>query len=248
MKHIRLVSLLLALVLIVGLFAACGKDGAPSGSASQPESDISMPESDTSAPGDLSQPETETPETPAETPEEKPVAPEAKPEQKPEQAPAPGDDTPMEVTPGQKPDAPAPEQTPEVPTPAGVDLNAFYQSIFPDPDNAPAMLPMDKDALDGFYPGLTSIATKQTAAYMPQMTAVPCEIVIVECANAADVDAVKAIFQARISAQVDNHFNYPMVIEAWEMEAKVVSNGNFVALFVVSGMTDQVVSNFNALF
>ena len=171
MKHIRLVSLLLALVLIVGLFAACGKDGAPSSSASQPETDISMPEADVSAPGDLSQPETETPETPAETPEEKPVAPEAKPEQKPEQAPAPGDDTPTEVTPEQKPDAPAPEQTPEVPTPAGVDLNAFYQSIFPDPDNAPAMQSMDKDLLDVFYPGLTALTLKQKVAYMPMMTA-----------------------------------------------------------------------------
>lgn len=158
------------------------------------------------------------------------------------------------------PEAPAPEQTPEVEpeqkpaepeapaAPAKVDLAAFYNTIFTDPDNSPAMLPMDSDALDAFYAGLNAISLKQKVAYMPMMTAVPCEIVMVECANAADVEAVKTIFKARISAQVDNHFNYPMVIEAWEREAKVVSNGNYVALLVISGMTDEVVSNFNALF
>ena len=243
MKHIRILSLSLALVM---LLAACGKDnadGSQSSSASQPDVSVSMPEADVSAPGDVSAPE--------ELPEEKPEvpAPEVKPEQKPEK-PAP------EAKPEQKPETPAPEtkpeeqpeEQPEAPAPAGVDLAAFFETIFTDPENTPALMPMDADALDAFYPGLTALSLNQTVAYMPMMTAVPCEIVMVECANAADVETVKTLFQARITAQVDNHFNYPMVIEAWETEAQVVSNGNFVALFVVSGMTDQVVSNFNALF
>ena len=254
MKHIRILSLSLALVLMASLFAACGKSGSESGSASQPDVSVSMPEADVSAPGDVSQPEAETP-----APEEKPVAPEAKPEQKPEnkpeenpQAPAPGNDTPIEVKPEQKPEVPAPEvkpeENPEEPAPAGVDLEAFYQTIFTDPENSPALVPMDAGALDAFLPGLTAISTKQLVAYMPMMTAVPCEIVMVECASAADVETVKTIFNTRITAQVDNQFNYPMVIEAWETEARVVSNGNFVALLVISGMTDQVVASFNALF
>ena len=239
MKHIRILSLSLALVM---LLAACGKDnadGSQSSSASQPDVSVSMPEADVSAPGDVSAPE--------ELPEEKPEvpAPEVKPEQKPEK-PAP------EAKPEQKPETPAPEakpeEQPEAPAPAGVDLAAFFETIFTDPENTPALMPMESDALDAFYPGLTALSLNQTVAYMPMMTAVPCEIVMVECANAADVEAVKTIFNARITAQVDNHFNYPMVIEAWETEAQVVSNGNFVALFVVSGMTEQVVSNFNALF
>ena len=161
------------------------------------------------------------------------------------------EDQPEAPAPEEKPETPAPEEKPEAPAPeapAGVDLAAFYATIFPDPADAPAMMPMEDEALNAFYAGLTAIDRKQTVAYMPMMTAVPCEIVMVECANAADVDAVKAIFKARITAQVDNHFNYPMVIEAWEREARVVSNGNFVALLVVSGMTDQVVASFNALF
>ncbi len=243
MKHIRILSLSLALVM---LLAACGKNNSDdqSGSASQPDASVSMPEADVSVPGDVSQPEAETP-APEEKPEVKPEKPEAKPEQKPE-APAP------EVKPEQKPETPAPEvkpeEKPEVSAPAGVDLEAFYQTIFTDPDNAPMMEAFPAEGLDAFYPGLTGIQTNQRVAYMASISAVPCEIVMVECANAADVAAVKAILQTRIDAQVNNQYNYPMVIEAWEKEAKVVTNGNFVALFVISGMTDQVVSNFNALF
>ena len=127
-----------------------------------------------------------------------------------------------------------------------VNLEEFYQTIFTDPDNTPAMMPLEAEMLESFYPGLAEVELKQTVAYMPMITAVACEIVMVECANASDVDAVKTIFQGRVDSQVENHFNYPMVIEAWENEAQVVANGNYVALFVVSGMTDEVVTNFNA--
>ncbi len=129
---------------------------------------------------------------------------------------------------------------------ANVNLEEFYQTIFTDPENTPAMGAMEGEMLDAFYPGLNEVELKQTVAYMPMITAVACEIVMVECANTADVDTVKGIFQARIDAQVSDHFNYPAVIEAWQTEAQVVSNGNYVALFVISGMTDQVVENFNA--
>lgn len=249
MKHIRILALSLAVVLMLGLFAACGKSNSDnqSSSASQPDASVSLPEADVSAP-DASQPEEEAP-APEMKPEEKPQtpAPEVKPEEKP-QTPAP------EVKPEEKPEEPAPEVKPEEQpeetpaAPAKVDLAAFYSTIFTDPENSPALVPMENDVLDAFYAGLNALSLSQKVAYMPMMTAVPCEIVMVECANAADVETVKGIFNARITAQVDNHFNYPMVIEAWENEAKVVSNGNFVALFVISGMTDQVINSFNALF
>ena len=253
MKHIRIVALSLALVLMLGLFAACGKNpsDSESGSTSQPDASISLPEEDLSTPDastpDASQPEEETP-APQVKPEVKPEdKPQTKPQQKPEEqpeapAPTPGEDeTIMLPVPEAKP-----EEKPETSTKA--DLAAFYGTIFTDPENSPAMVPMENDALDAFYAGLNALSLTQKVAYMPMMTAVPCEIVMVECANAADVETVKSIFKARIDAQVNNHFNYPMVIEAWEKEAKVVSNGNFVALFVISGMTDQVVASFNALF
>ena len=277
MKHIRIFAPILALVLILGLFAACGKttSGSESGSASQPDASISLPEADVSTP-DSSQPEEETPapevnpETPAPEakPEEKPAepAPEVKPEEKPAKPapeakpeetpvePAPEEtpaEDPVEPAPEEKPAEPAPEVKPEEEPPAApakVDLAAFYSTIFTDPANSPSLVPMDDGMLDAFYPGLTALTLNQKVAYMPMMTAVPCEIVMVECANAADVETAKGIFKARIDAQVNDQYNYPMVIAAWETEAKVVSNGNFVALLVISGMTDQVVSSFNALF
>ena len=129
---------------------------------------------------------------------------------------------------------------------ANVNLEEFYQTIFTDPENTPAMGPMEDEMLDAFYPGLNQVELKQKVAYMPMITAVACEIVMVECANAADVETVKGIFEARIAAQVGDHFNYPAVIEAWEKEAQVVVNGNYVALILVNGMSDQVVANFNA--
>ena len=129
---------------------------------------------------------------------------------------------------------------------ADVNLEEFYQTIFTNPENTPAMGPIEGEMLDAFYPGLAEVELKQLVAYMPMITAVACEIVMVECANTADVDTVKSIFQTRIDDQVGNHFNYPAVIEVWEKEAQVVANGNYVALFVVSGMADQVVENFNA--
>lgn len=230
MKHIRIIALSLSLVLMLGLFAACGRGNSESSSGSQSSAGTSQSHADASSSAtvtpDASQPEDESP------------APEAKPEETPQQKPeAP------EVKPEEKPETPAPEQAP-----AAVDLTAFYETIFTDPENTPALVPMENDTLDAFYPGLSALSLTQKVAYMPMMTAVPCEIVMVECADAADAQTVKGIFKARIDAQVSNHLNYPMVIEAWEKEAKIVSNGNFVALFVISGMTEQVVSNFNALF
>ena len=127
-----------------------------------------------------------------------------------------------------------------------VNLEAFYQTIFTDPENTPAMMAMDAEMLEAFYPGLTALNLKQTVAYMPMISAVACEIAMVECENAADVETVKAIFEARIDAQVNDHFNYPAVIEAWEKEAQVVVNGNYVAMFVINGMTEDAVASFNA--
>ena len=272
MKHVRFLALSLAAVLMLGLFAACGKNssGSESGSASQSDAGLFMPETGL--------PSVSLPEVPFEDPapevkpEEKPAepAPEAKPEEKPaepapevkpeEEVPAepapevkPEEEVPAEPAPEVKPEEeapadPAPEEKPEEPAPSKVDLAAFYSTIFTDPANSPSLVPMDDGMLDAFYPGLTALTLNQKVAYMPMMTAVPCEIVMVECANAADAETVKGIFKARIETQVNDQFNYPMVIAAWETEAKVVSNGSFVALFVISGMTDQVVSSFNALF
>ncbi|MBO5339488.1 MAG: Ig-like domain-containing protein [Oscillospiraceae bacterium] len=325
MKHIRILSLGMALVMSCSLLTACGPKNNASSSAGSSQPDVSISKPDASAPdqskpgqGDVSTPVQPQPEVPAEqsislnktdftlksagasyklkasftgtepaqvvwTSSDEAVA--TVDENGVVTAVAAGTATitacagqltascvvrctikedkpvsggadvsvPDQSQPEQTPDLPAPDQSkpdespaPEIPS--AIDLNAFYQSIFDDPSNYTMLIPMDDNALDAFYPGLTTCQLNQRVAIMPKTSAVPCEIVMVECANSYDVENVKTIFRARIKAQVEDHFNYPPVIEAWQTQAKVVSNGNFVALFVVDGMTDDVAARFNALF
>ena len=330
MKHIRILSLGMALVMSCSLLTACGPKEIPSSSAGSSQPDVSISKPDVSTPDqsnpvqdDVSTPVQPQPQVPAEQSmtlnkadftlktagssyklkatftgtqpsgvewsssdeavatvdengvvtavasgtatitarageltascivrctikEDKPVSGDA-------DVSAPDQSQPEQPQPEQTPDLPAPDQSepeesPAPEAPSAIDLNAFYQTIFDDPANYTMLISMDDNALDAFYPGLTTCQLNQRVAIMPKTSAVPCEIVMVECANSYDVENVKTIFRARIKAQVEDHFNYPPVIEAWQTQAKVVSNGNFVALFVVDGMTDDVAARFNALF
>ena len=170
--------------------------------------------------------------------EQKPEqAPEQKPEQKPEQAP--------EQKPVQKPE----ESKPATPS---VDLSAFYNKIMNSisEENRPFMVEYDSEMANAWYPGLGDVELKQRVMHQAGMTAVPVELVFVECANSADVTAVKNIFQTRVDNMVNDHFNYPFVVETWTNEAKVLAKGNYVALIVMpadSGMMDAAAA-FNALF
>ena len=132
-----------------------------------------------------------------------------------------------------------------------IDLSAFYtemyDSIFPDPDNAPALSEITGDYLEQTYPGLSEVETKQCLAYAPMITAVAYEIALVEVADSSDVDTVKGIFQDRIDAQVASGAWYPSAIEAWQNNSRVVSNGSYV-MMVVHEDCDAIVNEFNALF
>ena len=156
------------------------------------------------------------------------------------------------------PEMPEVETAPEAPaapeaTPVGsVDLTAYYENVASTITDWPTMMMGEGEMLDAFYPGLTSIATKQCAVYMPMMSAVACEIALVEVENAADVQAVKDIFQARISYQVGDENNpggawYPASIEGWKNNSRIVANGNCVMMIAFSEC-DTFVSEFNALF
>ena len=179
-------------------------------------------------------PETETspaPEAPAE-----PSTPAVKPEPAPEVKPSP-----------------APEAAPL----DGLGLAAFYDNLYArlyplDADGNPtgpfvedfAQVP---EMLEGFYPGLTAIATKQMHVYMPAMSGVPYELVLIEVENAADVDAVKTILQTRIDTEKSNQYAYPAVTENWELNSRIVTNGNYIMMAVTSDC-DACVDAFNALF
>ena len=137
-----------------------------------------------------------------------------------------------------------------------VDLQAFYESLLvTDPESADYFnpdTPVEGEALAAAYPGLEDIAAKQLVIYQPMMSAVACEIALVEVENSADVQKVKDIFQARIDAQVGTDDEpggawYPETIEGWKNNSRIVSNGNYVML-IVWEQADQFVDEFNALF
>lgn len=168
--------------------------------------------------------------TPAQKPEQ---VPQQKPEEKPQQAPA------------QKPE----ENKPATPS---VDLAAFYNKVITSvsEDDRPFMVEYDTEMANAWYPGLSDVELKQRVMYQAGMSAVPVELIFVECADPADVSTVKNIFQTRVDNMVNDHFNYPFVVETWTNEAKVLANGSYVALIVMpadSGMMDAA-SAFNALF
>jgi len=129
-----------------------------------------------------------------------------------------------------------------------VDLNAFYEDIAAEAgENWPMMMQADAEMLDGFFPGLSEIATKECYAYLPGMSAVAVEVVLVEVENAADVETVKGILQTRIDNQVAGGAWYPETIESWENNARIAVNGNCVML-VVHEDSEDIVESFNELF
>ena len=241
----KLIALLLAMAMMLSL-AACGKkeeapvEDAPEVEAETPEAEV--PETEVADPdvGVPAEP-TEEPNVPAEMPEVAPEMPEVQPE------------------PEQKPEAPAvPEEKPEQSAPAAsVDLGAFYNEIYaklyPQDAEGNATGPFVSDMaemqemVDAFYPGLSALSTKQLHIFMPAMSGVPYELVLVEAANAGDVEAVKAALQSRIDTEMANHMNYPAVQENWANNSRIVSNGAYV-LMAVAADCDAYVEAFNALF
>ena len=182
-------------------------------------------------------PAQETPEKPAQEPQ-KPAADNGAASQ-PTQPPA-------EETSGSAPETPAEG------TSSQVDLTAFAASGTSDQETWPGMMPMEGEALDSFYAGLSAIATKQCLVQMAMISASGDEIALVEVENSGDVQAVKDIFQARIDYQVGDGTApggawYPAPTEMWKNESRIVSNGNFVMLVAHTG-ADSVVEQFNALF
>ena len=90
------------------------------------------------------------------------------------------------------------------------------------------------DLIANFYPGLEQIDLNQQVFYMPPIVTHPCEIVMVEVANAADVQTVVDIFQARIDMGADNG-SYPESAAGWQLYAQVQHSGNFVCMIVLPG-------------
>ena len=99
-------------------------------------------------------------------------------------------------------------------------------------DEYPMLLVEDTAELESLYPGLTAVETKQLVAYQPPVSGFGCELVMVEVANAADAETVRAIFQQRVDS-IANDAAYPENAPAWKNNSAVTVNGNYVVLGVL---------------
>ena len=148
-----------------------------------------------------------------------------------------------------KQEAAAPEQPAAPAQTASVDLNDFVMALATKHgENFAANANVVEFGMhNDMYPGIGDINTKQLVIYQPMMGAVVCEIALAEVADAADVAAVKAIFQARIDAQVAGGAWYPESIRGWQENSRIVTNGNYV-MMIAWQFCEDAVADFNALF
>ncbi len=143
-------------------------------------------------------------------------------------------------------------ETPDEEQPAGgVDLSAFYSDMTSQYTFG-SLTEFTGDVLENYYPGMGAVDTKQCLVMGTLMTMNNGEFGLVEVSDSADVDTVKAIFQARIDYMVGDGNSpggawYPGPTEQWKNNSRVVSNGNFV-MMVVHENCDAIVDAFNALF
>ena len=137
--------------------------------------------------------------------------------------------------------------------PGSMGLQAFYQSVCDKYQNFNATLAVEGEYLTNYYPGLDKISLNQQAIYTTMMSAVVCEIALVEVKNASDVQKVKDIFQARIDAQVGTDDApggawYPASIEGWKTGSRIASKGNYVMMVAFPDGADQIAADFNQQF
>lgn len=153
-----------------------------------------------------------------------------------------------------KPSAPSQSTQDKLPAQEekAVDLAAFFTKIEKDYDMS-SMEAADGELIENCYPGLSAIQTQQLAVYMCMMNPSPNgDVVLVQVKDSKDVDAVKAILQARIQYMVGDGNGpggawYPEPTEMWENNSRIVTHGNYV-MMVADFECDNIVNAFNALF
>ena len=137
----------------------------------------------------------------------------------------------------------------DAPAKEAPDLNQYYEDFMASlpEDDQPAMMDLEADLLSQTYPGLENIQTKQLVAKAAMIAMVAYEFALVEVEDSSKVQEVADIFQARIDYKIEDGAFYPMTLEGWE-NAKVVTQGNVVALIVAQDRQEQAVEAFNKLF
>jgi len=132
-----------------------------------------------------------------------------------------------------------------------VDLSAFYSTITGKYEFGFLEL-ADDTILGQLYSGMSGVGLEQNQVYYCAVSMNNGEIAMVQVKDSKDVDTVKAAFQARIDYMVGDGngpggAQYPMAMDQWENNSRIVANGNYV-MMVVHENCDDIVKEFKALF
>ena len=114
-------------------------------------------------------------------------------------------------------------------------------------ENTLLLMNVEGETLEGYYPGLSELSTKQLVAKAPMMSSVVNEIVLVQCGTEEDAAKAAAILQDRADAQAEGGAWYPESMEAWS-NAQVLREGTYAALIASSQYQDALVSSFQEQF
>ena len=140
---------------------------------------------------------------------------------------------------------PKPTEAPETdtnkePSPLSLNLEDVYQACMAyqtanSGTEAPFMFPSDfsDPYWDDAYPGLSSVALKQTVLYVPPIVTFACEVVLVEVANEADIATVHEIFEKRIAYGANNSSCDPETALLWQTNARIYQEGNYIGMIVL---------------
>ena len=127
-----------------------------------------------------------------------------------------------------------------------IDLGAFMEDLMGryELGNVEAV---DQELMEAFYPGLPEVAAQQCIVYMPLITGVVSEYAFLQCADKDAAAQAAEILQARLDAQANGGAWYPEAMENWA-KAKVITEGNYVALIAAGDDTDSIAADFEKLF
>lgn len=114
-------------------------------------------------------------------------------------------------------------------------------------ENSLLLMNLEGETLEGYYPGLEALATKQLVAKAPMMSSVVNEIILVQCETEEDATKAAAILQERADAQAEGGAFYPASMEAWG-RATVLQQGTYVALIASSENQEDLETSFNEQF
>jgi len=114
-------------------------------------------------------------------------------------------------------------------------LSEFFSTLQGEYEGLGAMMVLDTQLLDSYYPGLTGIAAVEEMLIQESMISTANMAVglvrLSESATQEDVLAVQSILQSRITTQADGGAFYPASCETWK-NGVITSASNCVGMFV----------------